>query len=218
MATETERPLRRDAERNRQRILQAAGEVFAERGLDVSMDDIARHAGVGVGTVYRRFPSKELLIEALFEDRIGQVVSIAQESLEVDDPWDGLVDFLVRVTEVSSLDRGLKQLLLSSTHGQDRVAYGRDCIVPLVDALVTRAQEAGQLRDDIAHTDFALLQMGLGAVAEYAAEVNPDVWRRCLVLLLDGMRAQPGAATPMPVPPLALEQVECAMREWRPQR
>jgi AcrR family transcriptional regulator len=216
MATETDRPLRRDAERNRQRILRAAAEVFAERGLDVSMDEIARHAGVGVGTVYRRFPSKELLIEALFEDRIVEVVAIAEQALAMGDAWEGLMAFITRVVEASTLDRGLKQILLGSAHGQERVAHGRDRIAPLVDALVRRAQEAGELRDDIAHTDFALMQMALGAVADYAGEASPEVWRRCLVVMLDGLRARPGAATPMPGPPLDLEQVECAMRAWRP--
>src|SRR5499425_2315450 len=85
------RPLRRDAERNRQRILKAASEVFNERGLEVSLDEIARHAGVGVGTVYRRFRTKEELVEALFIDRIEEVAALAEEAAEVPDPWSGLV-------------------------------------------------------------------------------------------------------------------------------
>ena len=80
--TPTERPLRKDAERNRQRILTAAGELFAERGLGVTLDDIAHHAGVGVGTVYRRFPNKEVLIDALFEQRIEAIATIAAEALD----------------------------------------------------------------------------------------------------------------------------------------
>ena len=77
----SDRPLRRDAERNRQRILQAAAEVFAERGLSATMDDIAEHASVGVGTVYRRFPDKELLIDALFEERMARMLEVAQQAL-----------------------------------------------------------------------------------------------------------------------------------------
>src|ERR1700761_4755874 len=99
MATTSERPLRKDAERNRQRVLDAARELFAERGLGVSLDDIARHAGVGVGTVYRRFPDKEQLIDALFEERIGEMLSAAGESLEMPDPWLALVRFLERALE-----------------------------------------------------------------------------------------------------------------------
>ena len=88
--TPPERPLRKDAERNRQRILEAAGELFAERGLGVTLDDVAHHAGVGVGTVYRRFPDKEVLIDALFEQRIEAIATIASEALEIEDPWDGV--------------------------------------------------------------------------------------------------------------------------------
>jgi AcrR family transcriptional regulator len=80
------RPLRRDAEQNRQRILAAAREVYSERGLDVTLDDIARHAGVGVGTVYRRFPGKEALIDALFEDKVNSLLSLAEEALANLDP------------------------------------------------------------------------------------------------------------------------------------
>src|SRR5919107_5107373 len=90
----TTRPLRADAERNRARILAAASEVFAERGLDVSLDDIAGAAGVGVGTVYRRFPDKDALIDALFEDKIADVERVAREALDVEDPWEGFESFM----------------------------------------------------------------------------------------------------------------------------
>src|SRR5437764_10570760 len=95
MAT-VERPLRKDAERNRQRILDAAAELFAQRGLGVTLNDIAHHAGVGVGTVYRRFPDKADLIDGLFEQRIGSIVEIADEALADPDPWRGLTSFIER--------------------------------------------------------------------------------------------------------------------------
>ena len=88
------RPLRRDAERNRRRILDAAAAVFAEQGLGASLDEIAAHAEVGVGTVYRRFPNKEVLIDALFDDQLDGIVAIAEAGLAIEDPWDGLVHFL----------------------------------------------------------------------------------------------------------------------------
>src|ERR1700761_3684746 len=103
------RPLRRDAERNRQRILAAAAEVFNERGLDVSLDEIARHAGVGVGTVYRRFRTKEELIEALFMDRLDSVATIADEAYANPDAWCGLVSFMERMAEIMAGDVGLRQ-------------------------------------------------------------------------------------------------------------
>src|SRR3954463_12994607 len=105
-----ERPLRRDAERNRQRILEVARDAFAEEGLSVTLDEIARRAGVGVGTVYRRFPDKEQLIDALFEDQIAQFVALPDGCLCDVDPWDGLVRFLEQACHVHSRDRGLKEV------------------------------------------------------------------------------------------------------------
>src|SRR5437763_16995374 len=94
MSTAVERPLRKDAERNRRRILDAAAELFSERGLGVTLNDVAHHADVGVGTVYRRFPNKQLLIDALFEDRFADIVQLAQDGLDNPNPWQGLVGFL----------------------------------------------------------------------------------------------------------------------------
>src|SRR6476469_5774575 len=107
----TERPLRKDAERNRLRILDAAGELFAQRGLGVTLDDIARHAGVGVGTVYRRYPNKEVLIDALFEQRIQAICAIAADALAIADPWDAFVYSLETGAELPARLRGLKELL-----------------------------------------------------------------------------------------------------------
>jgi AcrR family transcriptional regulator len=98
-STTPERPLRRDAERNRLRILEAAREAFAQDGLSVTLDEIAHRAGVGVGTVYRRFPDKELLIEALFEDEMNAFVAMGEECLRAGDSWDGLLAFLERASE-----------------------------------------------------------------------------------------------------------------------
>src|SRR4051812_25758248 len=101
--------LRADAERNRQRILDAAGELFARKGLCVGLDEIARHAGVGVGTAYRRFASKDELIDALFEDRVGEIAALAERALEADDPWEGLTGFLEGATELHVANRALKE-------------------------------------------------------------------------------------------------------------
>src|SRR3954451_19976695 len=113
----SDRPLRRDAERNRQRILAAAGELFTERGLRVTLDDIAHHAGVGVGTVYRRFPDKELLIDALFEQRLEAMRANAEQALADPDPWDGLRLFCERGGELQAHARALRELLACSAHG-----------------------------------------------------------------------------------------------------
>jgi hypothetical protein len=115
-------------------------------------------------------------------------------------------------------NRGLKELMISSGHGQAHVARGRDEIAPLLDELVRRAQAAGELRPDVATTDFALVQMSMGAIIDYTRDADPEIWRRCLALALDGMRTRRDAPTPLPVAPLDYEQVECAMRDWRPGR
>src|SRR5919199_5999469 len=103
--------LRKDAERNRQRILDAARELFAERGLGVTPNDIAHHADVGVGTVYRRFPDKALLIDALFEQRLEEIADIFRAALQDPDPWHGLTWLLERQYELQAKDRGLKEIL-----------------------------------------------------------------------------------------------------------
>jgi AcrR family transcriptional regulator len=206
----TERPLRKDAERNRQRILQAAGELFAQRGLGVTLDDIARHAGVGVGTVYRRFADKELLIDALFEQRIETMCAIAAEALEQADPWDGFVYFFVQGSELQARDRGLKELLTCSAHGGGCVAVARDRLRVLVTAVFDRAKAAGVVRADAAPFDAPLISFMVGAVIDRSRDVEPDLWRRYLQLVLDGLR--PCAATPLPAEALSADALDAVMR------
>jgi AcrR family transcriptional regulator len=208
------RPLRRDAERNRQRILAAAGELFAERGLSVTLDDIARHAGVGVGTVYRRFPDKDVLIDALFEERLTTLCDAAEAALAADDAWDGLVLFLERGGALQADDRGLKELVGSGTHGGGAVLQARDRLRTLVTQVFDRAKTAGVVRDDVVAFDAPLIFMMLGAVMDRTRDVTPDVWRRYLGLILDGMR--PDAASPLAHPPLEAEQVDAVMGRKRP--
>jgi AcrR family transcriptional regulator len=214
MAT-TERPLRKDAERNRQRILEAAGELFTERGLGVTLNDIAHYAGCGVGTVYRRFPDKEQLIEALFEERVSEFVARAEEALANPDPWQGLVGFLEVTLERQACDRGLKELLLSTDQGRARAAGVRERLVPLVGQLVERAQAAGALRTDVGHADLSIIQVMLGAVIDGARDVEPELWRRYLRIVLRGLRADPTAVEPLPGGPLTEEQLDDVMRCWQ---
>jgi AcrR family transcriptional regulator len=209
------RPLRRDAERNRQRILDAAGDVFAQRGLGVTLDEIARHAGVGVGTVYRRFETKEALIDALFEDRIGQVAAAAEAALEHDDAWEALIGFMERALALQRADRGLRQVLLGAAGGHGRVARARMTIKPIVERLVARAQEEGVARPDIAASDVPMLLFMLDGVAEYTRDVDPEVWRRCLGIVVDGLRVRRDAPTPLLAEPLDERGLERVMRAWK---
>jgi AcrR family transcriptional regulator len=220
-ATEcADRPLRRDAERNRLRILQAAGELFTERGLGVTLDDIARHAGVGVGTVYRRFADKEVLIDALFEQRIEAVCATAEESLAHADPWDGLVFFFERGLERQACDRGLKELLASSAHGREGVQHARARLARLVTEIFDRAKAAGVLRADAATEDAPLIQMMVGMIIDRTCDVAPELWRRYLGIVLDGLRPSREGVTPLPAPALDPQALTHVMqgRRARPRR
>ena len=188
-APPSERPLRRDAERNRQRILDAARVVFADRGLSGSHDDIAREAGVGVGTVYRRFPDKEQLIDALFEARIQEIAEVARAATAHPDPWEALVGFLMRTQELQSQDRGLKELVLGGSRGAERAVAARSLIAPLAAQILQRAKDAGAVRSDFELTDLPMIQLAIGTIAESSRDVAPDVWRRMMTLVIDGLRA-----------------------------
>lgn len=207
--------LRRDAERNRRRILHAAADAFAAGGLSVSMDEIARRAGVGVGTVYRRFPDKELLIDALFEQRVDELVGLAEKALANEDGWVGLVQFFETFLAVQAADRGLKEVVLSTAHGQERVRHARARIGPAVRALVERAQAQGELRPDVVGPDVALVQFMVGAIVDYTRDVEPDAWRRSLAIVLDGLRTRRDGPSPLPTPPLRDDQLDRAMGAWR---
>jgi AcrR family transcriptional regulator len=206
------RPLRRDAERNRQRILRAAAEVFTTRGVQATLDDVAHHAGVGVGTVYRRFPDKEALVEALFEERLDGMVGLAEQGLVEPDPWAGLVFFLERAGALLSGDRGLRQILLFASYGRDRVGEARARMLPVVTSLVTRAQAAGAVRADLQPTDIPVILFMLAMTAEYAEPVRASIWRRYLAIILDGLRPGRDAATALPEPPLTPAEIGTAMR------
>ncbi len=206
------RPLRKDAERNRQKILAAAAEVFTERGLQATLDDVARQAGVGVGTVYRRFPDKEALVEALFTERLDTLVGFAEQGLAEPDPWTGLVFFLEQGATVIAGDRGLRQILMFATYGRDRVDQARQRLLPVVLRMVQRAQEAGQVRADLRPTDVPLIEFMLSVAAEYAARSGrrsgagtwPSSWT--------ALRPSRTGPTALPEPALSPDEMVQAMR------
>ncbi|HYS35303.1 MAG TPA: helix-turn-helix domain-containing protein [Pseudonocardiaceae bacterium] len=187
--------LRRDAERNRQRIIAAAHEVFRERGLTATLDDVARHAGVGVGTVYRRFANKEELVDALFADMVDTADAITVEAAADPDPWHGLATSLEKLCELQAFDRGLREVMLGTGRGPQRKRQMRRRVRSAADQLVTRAKEQGTLRPDMQPWDLPMIQLMVAAVTDNTG--HPDLWRRYLHLLLDGLRAQPGAE-PLP--------------------
>jgi AcrR family transcriptional regulator len=206
------RTLRKDAERNRQRILEAAAEVFTEHGFEATLDEVARHAGVGVGTVYRRFPDKESLIDALFEARLDRVVTLAQRAAEAPDSWAGLAGFLEGAAAELTRDRGLREIFMFATYGRDRVDLARSRMLPVVTRLVERAQQDGKLRADLRPTDIPLMEFMLGTAAEYAGDVRPGIWRRYLAILLDGLRPSREGTSPLPEEALSPAEMVTSMR------
>jgi len=209
------RGLRKDAARNRQRVLTAARELFATKGMEATLNDVAHHAGVGVGTVYRRFATKDELVEAIFEDGIDEVVSLAETALQQENSWDGFVWFVERQCELTATDRGLREMVYSKAHGGNRVEHARDRLVPLVMKLVDRARRDGYLREDIEHTDTPIMGLLAGTVGEWAGHVDPHLWRRYVALLLEGMRRRP-EQQPLAVDALRPEGMESAMHGWAP--
>lgn len=193
------RPLRRDAEVNRLRILQAAAALMAERGLEVSHNEIARAAQVAVGTVYRRFPDRATLIDALYRDQVEAAVTSARAALAIPDPWRALVTFMTETLERLATSPGLRELSTSRAHGHALGDHARNQIAPVVTELLAHAHQAGVIRLDVTEQDLALVPIMIGAIIRSARHVDPELWRRTLVIVLDGLRALdrdhlPGAA------------------------
>jgi AcrR family transcriptional regulator len=207
-------PLRADAERNRQRLLAAAKDLFRTRGLDVTLDDIARHAGVGTGTAYRRFPNKDALIDALMVDRIGELARIARECLEEPDPWAGLAGYFERALALQAADRGLKDVLFSSGRGRERSNHARRAIAPVVTKLVRRAVEAGAVRGDISTSDVPLINFMLNTIVDFGRDVEPDLYKRYLAIVLDGLRPRDDLE-PLPVDALKVRAFQDALADWK---
>ncbi|MDT5340207.1 MAG: hypothetical protein QOD90_5712 [Mycobacterium sp.] len=215
MIDKAHRGLRKDAERNRQRVLEAARELFAIRGMEATLNDVAQHAKVGVGTVYRRFATKEELVDAVFEDGIEQIVALAETALQQEDSWDGFVWFVEHLCELTATDRGLREMVYSKAYGGYRVECARDRCTPPISKVVERARDDGHLRPDVGPTDVPIVGLLAGTVSEWAGHVEPELWRRYVAIMLDGMRQRRGQDR-LDVPALGEDQMDAAMQGWRP--
>jgi AcrR family transcriptional regulator len=210
-------PLRKDAALNRERLLTAASELFAQRGLNVTLNDIAHHAGVGVGTAYRRFPNKEAVIDALFEQQLRDLAAVANDALAAADAWHGLVSFLERSLDMQFGDRGLNEIMNAPILGLDRIQAARDQIAPLIKKLVDRAVREGAVRPDLDQSDLIFIQLGLSAIMDSTRTIAPHLYRRYLTLILDGIRAE-RAFTALPAKALTAAQTHQAMTGRRRER
>jgi AcrR family transcriptional regulator len=191
------RPLRSDAARNRESLLRAAAEEFAERGLDASVADIARRAGVGKGTVFRHFATKDDLIAAIVLDRVNALNAVGERLLEAADPGGALLEFLT----VAAQQQQQRDLSFLQEAGElsPAVADARSRMFQTIHALVGRAREHGAVRADVTGGDVILLMCAPGYVTSYVPEAPPGLWRRYLALIFDGLR--PDGASPLPHPP-----------------
>jgi AcrR family transcriptional regulator len=208
-AATAEKPLRSDARRNRERLVASARELLASEGVDVSVDEITRHAGLGMGTLYRHFPTKEELVDAVLEDAFAELVELAEQAAAAEDAWAGLTGFMEQALASHAANRGLKDVLATQEHGARRRAM-RERIQPLLHKVIERAQAQGALRADFTAEDLSLVFWAVGRVIETTADIAPQQWRRHLGFLLDGLRAS--AATPLHVPALTRPQLARAAR------
>jgi AcrR family transcriptional regulator len=183
-----ERPLRADARRNREKVLEAARSVFSQQGREAQMDDVARAAGVGVGTVYRHFPTKEALIEALMLAAFESIAEAAEEALEVEDPWEAFTSVLWQGAQTMAGDRALSEVFASIPGATESVMPAVAGLTETMTKIIERAQAAGALRDDLIVDDIPMVMCGIGSATKKEHRC-PDAWRRHLSIVLDGMRA-----------------------------
>jgi AcrR family transcriptional regulator len=192
--------LRADASRNRAALVQAAREVFAERGLDAPLDEIARRAGVGNATLYRRFPERNDLIAAVFTDVMSHYGDLVEKALLVEDPWDGFRGYVLAVLQLQAVDRGMADLLVSYVDaGTGELAKQRARAHAGLVKLIRRAKDAGGLREDFTSQDLPLILMANAGLVRRTFRMAPTSSSRVAAFILDGLQAS--AATPAPPAP-----------------
>jgi AcrR family transcriptional regulator len=188
MSELVDKPLRADARRNREKVLAAARAVFADQGVDAQMDDVARRADVGVGTVYRHFPTKDALLMALTDELFDVIAAHAREMLELDDPWEAFERTLWFGAEKTAGDRAFAEIV-GAAKDMRRTCPGQEDLAGTTGELMRRCVEAGRMRPDAMIDDISLLMCGIGS-ASAMPHPRPDAWRRHLRIVLDGLRAE----------------------------
>jgi AcrR family transcriptional regulator len=194
----TERVLRADARRNRDAIIAAAKKLFADEGLDAQMPDIAKAAKVGVGTVYRHFPTKDDLIAALAVERFERLADKAREGIAAEDPWEGVCEFIRFAAHLQADDRGLCEVMGSRPEvmNASALAVGLDT---LTNEMVKRAQRSGDLRKDLDWQDIPMIACSMGSVTQATMGPGEGRWPRLVELIIDGMRAPGSSKLPKPL-------------------
>ncbi|ETK34197.1 TetR/AcrR family transcriptional regulator [Microbispora sp. ATCC PTA-5024] len=210
MTAET-RPLRRDAVRNREALLAAAREVLAERGADAPLEAVARRAGVAIGTLYRHFPARADLVDAILLEKLRTWAAIGREAAAAADPWEAFVHYLRRVCETQAGDRAFEDLACRRVLEGKEAGDVRAEVYRLTTGVIDRARAAGRLRTDFTLSDLSFVVWGASRVHEMTASVRPGLWRRHLELILDALRAE--NAHDLSEPPLGSEELAALLSE-----
>ncbi|MER5406472.1 helix-turn-helix domain-containing protein [Streptomyces sp. NPDC002769] len=200
------KPLRRDAQRNRDAIVAAARKAFADQGVDASLEGVARDAGVAIGTVYRHFPTRLDLVEELFTAKFTELLGATEEAAAMDDAWEGFCHYLEKLCELQACDRAFNDLASSRlpVHALGRGMFER--AQELAAQIFRNAQEQGVLRNDVTPEDIIFVIWSQAGIIQATRAVAPTAWRRHLHLMLDGFRAE--CAHELPEPPLTSRQVD----------
>ncbi|MFH8530226.1 TetR/AcrR family transcriptional regulator [Streptomyces tendae] len=224
---------RRDARRNRELLLEAAHEVFTEQGLDAALDVIARRAGVGNATLYRHFPTRAALVDAVFRDSLTGTMDAGERARRAPDAWAGLTAYLEAVFSTLAADRGSNDLMTTHLRGVESLEAVHEHNRGTVDVLLSRLRDEGTVRADVTTEDvlFGLAALGRAVPALTAATTPPadraapgaapaappDAWRRPLALFLAGLRTAPVAGA-LPAPALSAAELGEVLRELGPHR
>lgn len=204
-----QRPLRRDAQESRDKLIAAAQREFAAHGVDASLEQIARDAGVAIGTLYRRFPTRLDLLMAALRPRLREFVDGADKALETADPWEAFVAYLENLFAVQAGDRGFNDFLSRRFPGNAETEHIHDVMCEQIEDVLARAQEAGKARPDITRADIVNLIWSNGRIIDATSAKAPTAWRRQLYLMLDAYRAE--RAHTIPEPSMTDEQLYDAM-------
>ena len=208
------RGLRADAERNRERVLDAARQVFAEQGLDASTNEIARRAHVGVATLFRRFPTRDDLIAAVFADKMRAYAAAIDEALADPDAWHGFCRLIERVCQMQANDRGFADVLTLTFPTAKALEAERNQAAHTLTELLEHAKATGRLRADFAHQDVPLILMANAGVVTATRDAAPHAWKRLVAYLLQSFAAD--AAQPLPKPPTPTQMYQALMRLTEP--
>jgi AcrR family transcriptional regulator len=207
---QAERRLRADAARNRAVIVAVARDVFAEYGLEAPLEAIAARAGVGIATLYRRFPTREKLVAAALVEKVAEYAEAARQALAALDPWDGFAGFVERICELQAGDRGLSDLLSMTLSADEQVEELRRTANDLLITVIDRAKAAGTLREDFVGEDLVLLLIATAAVMHVTRADAPEAWRRFVALALDSFSSR--GSPPLPDPPSTAQMTRAMIR------